>query len=114
MHIYPPRFIDLGKLYDWHFHMKTRTREHPLKKRIADTYELPKDVVMGQPVVTVLGRTEMNIENYRGIIEYTDVLIRIQTKIGQIRITGKNLRVDYYTNDDMKLTGQIEAIEYQQ
>ena len=99
--------------------MKTRTREHPLKKRIADTYELPKDVVMGQPVVTVLGRTEMNIENYRGIIEYTDVsmsdvLIRIQTKIGQIRITGKNLRVDYYTNDDMKLTGQIEAIEYQQ
>ena len=96
MHIYPPRFIDLGKLYDWRFHMKTRTREHPLKKRI------------------VLGRTEMNIEDYRGIIEYTDVLIRIQTKIGQIRITGKNLRVDYYTNDDMKLTGQIEAIEYQQ
>ena len=49
--------------------MKTRTREHPLKNRITETYELPKDVVMGQPVVTVLGRTEMNIENYRGIIE---------------------------------------------
>ncbi len=93
--------------------MKTRIQEHPFKNRIAEASELPKDVVMGQPVVTVLGRTEMNIENYRGIIEYTDVMIRIQTKIGQIRITGKNLRVDYYTNDDMKLTGQIEAIEYQ-
>lgn len=93
--------------------MKTRIQEHPFKNRIAEVSELPKDVVMGQPVVTVLGRTEMNIENYRGIIEYTDVIIRIQTKIGQIRITGKNLRVDYYTNDDMKLTGQIEAIEYQ-
>lgn len=94
--------------------MKTRTQEHPLKNRIAEASELPKDVVMGQPVVTVLGRTELNIENYRGIIEYTDVIIRIQTKVGQIRITGKNLRVDYYTNDDMKLTGQIETIEYQQ
>lgn len=94
--------------------MKTRTQEHSFKNRIAEASELPKDVVLGQPVVTVLGRTELSIENYRGIIEYTDVIIRIQTKAGQIRITGKNLRVDYYTNDDMKLTGQIEAIEYQQ
>lgn len=94
--------------------MKTRTQEHSFKNRIAEASELPKDVVLGQPVVTVLGRTELSIENYRGIIEYTDVIIRIQTKAGQIRITGKNLRVDYYTNDDMKLTGQIEVIEYQQ
>lgn len=94
--------------------MRMKAQEHPLKNRIAEASELPKDVVMGQPVVTVLGRTELNIENYRGIIEYTDVLIRIQTKIGQIRIIGKNLKVEYYTNDDMKLTGQIETIEYQQ
>lgn len=94
--------------------MKTRTQEHSFKNRIAEASELPKDVVLGQPVVTVLGRTELSIENYRGIIEYTDAIIRIQTKAGQIRITGKNLRVDYYTNDDMKLTGQIEVIEYQQ
>lgn len=94
--------------------MKTRTQEYSFKNKIAEASELPKDVVMGQPVVTILGRMELNIENYRGIIEYTDALIRIQTKVGQIRITGKKLRVDYYTNDDMKLTGQIEAIEYQQ
>ncbi len=85
-----------------------------MKNRIAEASELPKDVVMGQPVITAMGRTELTIENYRGITEYTDVLIRIQTKIGQIRITGKKLKVEYYTNDDMKLTGQIETIEYQQ
>ncbi len=94
--------------------MKNRVQEQSLKNKIAEASGLPKDVVMGQPVVTVLGRMELNIENYRGIIEYTDTLIRVQTKAGQIRITGKNLSVDYYTNDDMKLTGRIEAIEYQQ
>lgn len=94
--------------------MRNRTQEYPLKNRIAEASELPKDVVMGQPVITAMGRTELTIENYRGITEYTDVLIRIQTKIGQIRITGKKLKVEYYTNDDMKLTGQIETIEYQQ
>ena len=94
--------------------MKNRVQEQSLKNKIAEASGLPKDVVMGQPVVTVLGRMELNIENYRGIIEYTDALIRVQTKAGQIRITAKNLSVDYYTNDDMKLTGRIEAIEYQQ
>ena len=94
--------------------MKNRVQEQSLKNKIAEASGLPKDVVMGQPVVTVLGRMELNIENYRGIIEYTDALIRVQTKAGQIRITGKNLSVDYYTNDDMKLTGRIEAIEHQQ
>ena len=94
--------------------MKNRVQEQSLKNKIAEASGLPKDVVMGQPVVTVLGRMELNIENYRGISEYTDALIRVQTKAGQIRITGKKLSVDYYTNDDMKLTGRIEAIEYQQ
>ena len=45
--------------------------------------------------------------------EYTDQLVRVQTKIGQIRITGKHLQVDSYTNDDMKITGKIQNIEYQ-
>ncbi len=95
--------------------MKKRTQEqHSFKNKIADVSELPKDVFLGQPVLTVLGRMELNIENYRGITEYTDTLVRIQTKAGQIRIAGQRLRIDYYTNDDMKVTGRIDSINYQQ
>lgn len=83
------------------------------KNKIADVSECPKDVVLGQPVLTVLGRMELRIENYRGIIEYTDGLIRIQTKAGQIRVTGRQLKIEYYTNDEMKITGWIQSIEYQ-
>ncbi len=94
--------------------MKSRTQEHSIKNRIADASQLPKDVVLGQPILTVLGRMELGIENYRGITEYTDTLIRVRTKAGQIRISGKRLRIDYYTNDDMKVTGRIDSIDYQQ
>lgn len=97
--------------------MKTRKRilqeeSHSFRNRVAEASELPKDVVLGQPVLTILGYMELNIENYRGIIEYTDCLIRLQTKAGQIRVKGKSLHIEYYTNDDMKVTGQIESIEY--
>ena len=64
------------------------------KRKAAKASKFPEDVVLG-------------------LIEYTDQLVRVQTKIGQIRITGKHLQVDSYTNDDMKITGKIQNIEYQ-
>lgn len=99
--------------------MKARKREQeagthsrPFRDKVAEVSELPRDVIMGMPVLTVLGQAELNLENYRGILEYTDTLVRILTKGGQIKVTGKNLQVVYYTNDEMKINGYIEAIEY--
>jgi len=83
-----------------------------LSTRMAEAANMPKDVVLGVPIVTITGQIEANIENYRGIIEYTDVLVRIQSKSGQIRVTGRNLKISYYTNDEMKITGRIERVEY--
>ena len=83
------------------------------KRKAARLSSLPEDVVLGMPNVEIRGYSEMRIENYRGIIEYTDQLVRIQTKIGQIRVTGNHLQVESYTNDDMKITGKIQNIEYQ-
>lgn len=76
-----------------------------IREKLASAASMPKDVVLGASVVTMLGRNEVSIENYRGIIEYTDTLIRVQTKSGQIRLTGKRLQIEYYTNDEMKVTG---------
>lgn len=100
--------------------MKARKRQarqeadnHSIRNKMAELSELPKDVVMGMPVLTMMGQMELSLENYRGIIEYTDTIVRIQTKSGQIKVTGKNLQVAYYTNDEMKVNGRIDSIEYQ-
>lgn len=86
--------------------------EHNLLDQISDRYGMPKDVTLGAPILTAMGRMELLVENYRGILEYTDLLIRIQTRIGQIKITGNKLQIEYYTNDEMKITGKITGIEY--
>ena len=83
-----------------------------IKQKVARISEIPEDVVLGIPLLTALGSTEICIENYGGIIEYTDCLVRIRTKTGNISIKGKNLQVDYYTNDEMKIEGRISSIEY--
>lgn len=82
------------------------------KERLAEKLRLPKDLMLGVPVVTVTGRTEAYVENYRGIIEYTDKRIKLQTKICVVELEGKSLDIGYYTNDEMKITGIISNISY--
>lgn len=85
-----------------------------LKNRVSDAANIPKDVILGVPLIRIIGSEEFYIENYRGILEYTDSLIRIQTKIAQIHLIGKKLEIIYYTNDEMKVIGHIEKLEYHQ
>lgn len=83
-----------------------------IRERLASAASMPKDVVLGASVITILGRNEVCIENYRGIIEYTDTLIRVQTKSGQVKLNGKRLQIEYYTNDEMKVTGSVVSLEF--
>lgn len=84
----------------------------PFKSRVSDATGIPKDVILGVPLIRMVGQEELYIENYRGILEYTDTFIRVQTKIGQIHLSGKQLEIIYYTSDEMKVVGHIESLEY--
>lgn len=79
---------------------------------MADGFHLPKDLMLGAPIVTITGRSDMTVENYRGILVYEDSLIRLSLKHGQIQISGVGLNIEYYTNDDMKISGRIDKLEY--
>lgn len=83
------------------------------KEKAAEMSGVPKDVAMGLPILTITGTNDLCVENYRGMTEYTDQIIRLQSKSGLIKITGKKLEVIYYTNDEMKIHGHIRTIEYQ-
>ena len=89
------------------------TRADGIRQRIAETANAPKDVIMGLPLIHLTGQCEVSIENYRGIQEYTQELIRVKTKAGTIRITGKGMCIEYYMNDEMKITGKIWKVEFE-
>lgn len=53
----------------------------------------------------------MIIENFKGILEYEDYYIRINTSLGIINVNGYELRLENMTNDDIKVTGKIEKFD---
>ena len=55
-----------------------------VKSKIAEKLNIPEDIAEGLPIVTVTGKNEIYVENYKGIIEYSQNCIRIQTKVNRI------------------------------
>ena len=83
------------------------------KNHMVESLELPKDLVYRAAIVTVMGNRELLLENYKGILEYEKEYIRIHAKSCRILVRGKNLNISYYTNEEMKITGIIQSIEYE-
>lgn len=73
--------------------------------------ELPKEVCSEIPKIIITGFDEMIIENFKGILEYEEFFVRINTHIGIININGFNLNLENMTNDDIKVIGQIESMD---
>lgn len=83
-----------------------------LQEKIVEGLNLPKDLMLGVPVVTLTGNHEAIVINYKGILEYENNLIRLQTKHEKITIEGNDLLIDYYTGEEMKIAGRISGVYY--
>ena len=81
-------------------------------EKVSEKMKLSSDILAGAPIVTMIGQTELSIENYKGIIEYTGELLRIQTKTGRIHIEGKDLVIRQFSEEAMKVSGYIDQIIY--
>ncbi len=82
------------------------------KELIVESLKLPKDTMLGAAIVTITGNREAFIENYKGILEYTTESIVLQGKNCKISFEGRQMSIDYYTNEDMKISGTIDTVRY--
>lgn len=90
--------------------MKKRMEE--IKTSLSEILELPKDIVLDLPKITMIGNLQIYIENHKGIIEYSKERIRINTRRGVIRIIGKNMYIRTIITEEIIIVGEIETIEF--
>ena len=89
-----------------------KNQEPNLSNKIINTCQLPKDVLLGASIISMTGNTDILIENFKSIIKYQPDLLLIQCKKNQIEMKGKNLKIDYYNKEEIKITGCILEIKF--
>ena len=73
--------------------------------------EIPQEVYSNIPKIVITGFDEMIVENFKGILEYEDYYVRINTHIGIINVNGFNLNLENMSEEDIKVTGKIESFD---
>ena len=56
----------------------------------------------------------MLIENYKNILEYDEIFIKVNTYIGAINISGVNLKLIQMNKEDIMVTGKIDSLDFEE
>lgn len=83
-----------------------------LSQRVESVLELPTGSLSGAARIDFLGNRCVSIDGCKGIIEYCDDLVRLNTGSGILRFTGQNLSLTRLTEDSAVLEGCILSMEF--
>lgn len=90
-----------------------RKRKKKEASKLDMLFDIPKELSTDNPKITILGFEQVYVENHKGILEYQDYFIRLNTYIGIININGFNLKLEEMTTDDIMVTGKIDSIDFE-
>ena len=83
------------------------------RQNLADLLELPREIMLNLPRLTVVGNLQCYLENHRGVIEYTAERIRISVNGGEVIVVGEGLVIRYMANEEIAIDGSINAVKYE-
>jgi sporulation protein YqfC len=79
---------------------------------MANKMDLPQDVMMDLPRITMIGQIHVYIENHRGLLVFTDKELRLLLKQGQLLIKGKSFVIKTILPEEILLEGKIDQVIY--
>lgn len=83
-----------------------------MRNWITNKMELPADVMMDLPRITMIGQLHIYIENHRGLLTFSDKEVRLLLKQGQLLIKGNAFVIKTILPEEIMLEGKIEHVQY--
>ena len=84
------------------------------RRNMTEALELPKEILLHLPLISFIGQEDVTIENYKGILEYSEETVRIGTAAGVLRLEGQWLCLKQLSAECMVVTGRVEKMEFLQ
>ena len=88
----------------------TKEERKKIRQKFQAAMEIPKELLKDYSRVTIIGSEDVWIENYKGIIEYNEEMIRLSNNI---IIYGQGLSVEEISSEDILIIGKIKNIEFE-
>ncbi|MBE4908024.1 sporulation protein YqfC [Bacillus luteolus] len=86
--------------------------QNRMRNWITSKMELPQDVMMDLPRITMIGQIHIYIENHRGLLTFSDKELRLLLKQGQLLIKGQSFVIKTILPEEILLEGKIDEVLY--
>jgi sporulation protein YqfC len=83
------------------------------KETIANKLDLPRDILLGLPKITILANNEINIENHKGVVIFEEEEVKINSNVGPISIYGKDFKILFIGGNTITLSGSFKSVVYE-
>lgn len=93
--------------------MPAKKAKGGLKEIFSDLFELPREVVLNLPRLTMVGNGQLYLENHRGVIAYDEYRVRVGVNDGEIIIRGRGLQLKNLLAEELLVKGIIEGVDYE-
>lgn len=85
-----------------------------VQRALSRFLEMPKDIVLDLPKLTMLGNVQLVLENHRGIIEYSETVLRVKVGNGELELGGQNLVLKTILPEELVVEGRINQLQYRE
>lgn len=82
-----------------------------LLAKVSRAFDVPGDVLGGQPRIELIGTGELRMERHRGILAYAPEEIHISGGKLVVRVKGSGLELRAMTPTELLVTGEIRIVE---
>jgi len=72
--------------------------------------DLPEDVMMDLPRITMIGQIHIYIENHNGLLTFSEKEIRLLLKQGQLLVKGQSLVIKTILPEEILVEGKIDEV----
>lgn len=83
------------------------------RETIAEKLDLPRDVMLNLPKITITGNSEITVENHKGVILFEDTQIKVNSSVGLINIYGNGFEIIFMGGSTMTLSGRFNTVSYE-
>lgn len=81
-----------------------------LRKWTSEALDLPQDILLDMPRVTLIGSRQLHIENHRGVLSFTPEELLLALSRGQLRVGGSGLVIRSIMSEEISVEGEIASI----
>lgn len=81
-----------------------------LKRWVTATMDLPQDIMMDLPRITMVGQLHIYIENHKGLLTFSDQELRLLLKNGQLLVKGQAFVLKTILPEEILLEGKIDQV----